>query len=65
MLLKISDNFVGNNLGSLCHLKANILIFLNKVGRARRKPVFINFVIKHSRPGLLMYMSIMCRSGLV
>lgn len=58
MLLKVSDRFVDYSLSSLCHLKANILIFLNKVGRAGRKPVFITLVIKHSRLGLLMCMSI-------
>uniref|UniRef100_A0A2K5H9C1 Uncharacterized protein n=1 Tax=Colobus angolensis palliatus TaxID=336983 RepID=A0A2K5H9C1_COLAP len=50
----MSDHFGGYSLSSLCHLKANVLIFLNKVGRAGRKPIFITFVIKHSRPGLLM-----------
>uniref|UniRef100_A0A8C9BVD7 Uncharacterized protein n=1 Tax=Phocoena sinus TaxID=42100 RepID=A0A8C9BVD7_PHOSS len=58
MLLEVSDHFVDYSLGSLCHLKANILIFLSKVGRAGGKPIFTTLVIKHSRPGLLMYMPI-------
>lgn len=55
MLLKMSDHLVDYSLGSLCHLKANILIFLNNVGRAGRNPIFITLVIKRSRPGLSMY----------
>lgn len=55
MLLKMSDHLGDYSLGSLCHLKANILIFLNNVGRAGRKPIFITLVIKRSGPGLSMY----------
>lgn len=58
MLLKMSDHLVDYSLDILCHLKASILIFLNKVGRAGRNPIFITLVIKHSRPGLLMCMPI-------
>lgn len=55
MLLKMSDHLVDYSLGSLCHLKANILIFLNNVGRAGKNPIFITPVIKRSRPGWSMY----------
>lgn len=58
ILLQVNDHFVDYSLISLCHLKANILIFLNKVGRAGRKPIFITLMIKHFRPGLLMCMPI-------
>lgn len=60
-LLKMSDHFVDHCLSSLCHLKANILIFLSKEGRASGKLVFITSVIKLSRPGLLICMPVLWR----
>uniref|UniRef100_A0A8C4MTR6 Uncharacterized protein n=1 Tax=Equus asinus TaxID=9793 RepID=A0A8C4MTR6_EQUAS len=54
----MSDHYVDYSVSSLYHLKSNILIFLNKVGRAGRKPIFINLVIKHSRLDLLMCMPV-------
>ncbi|KAF6086293.1 hypothetical protein HJG60_008485 [Phyllostomus discolor] len=63
MLLKMSDCLVDYSVGSLCHLKANTLIFLSKMGRAGRNPIFITLVIKLSKPGL-MYMPIIWSSWL-
>ena len=57
MLLTVSGHSVDYSLGSLCHLKANILIFLNKVGRTDRKSILVTLMIKHG-PGLLMCMPI-------
>lgn len=58
VLLQVNDYFVDYSLVTLCHLKAKILVFLNKVGRAGRKPIFITLMIKHFRSGLLMCMPI-------